>query len=79
VLQATVTTQQPLQANLSGASATGYSWSKVSGIIISLTNSTSQVATVVSNNSGFVTLQCVISYAGGTVTPQVTISMPAPV
>jgi hypothetical protein len=78
VLQATVSNQQPLQANLSGASATGYSWSKVSGIIISLTNSTSQVATVVSNNSGSVTLQCVISYAGGTVTPQVTISMPAP-
>jgi hypothetical protein len=80
ILSATSTSQQPLQANLSGAVATSYSWSRVSGTISSsFTSATQQIATLNAIGTGSVTVQCVISYSGGSVTPQTTITFPRPI
>jgi len=80
VLSATTSSQQPLQANLSDAVATSYSWSRVSGTISSsFTSPTQQIATLNATGSGSVTVQCVISYSGGTVTPQTTLTFPRPI
>lgn len=80
ILSATTSSQQPLQANLSGAVATSYSWARVSGTIpSSFTSPTQQIATLNATGSGNVTVQCTISYSGGTVTPQTTITFPRPI
>jgi hypothetical protein len=79
ILDATSTSQQKLRADLTDATATTYSWSRVSGTIASsFTNASSQTATLNATGSGNVTVQCIISYSGGSVTPQTTISFPRP-
>jgi hypothetical protein len=80
ILSSTSTSQQKLQAVLTGATATTYSWSRVSGTIASsFTNASSQTATLNATGSGNVTVQCIISYSGGSVTPQITLTFPRPI
>ena len=69
-----------LPIDLTGATATTYSWSRVSGTIpSSFTGASLQTATLNATGSGSVTVQCIINYSGGSVTPQVTLTFPRPI
>ena len=82
ILSSSSTSQAPLRANLTpaGTTATTYSWSRVSGTIpSSFTGASLQTATLNATGSGSVTVQCIINYSGGSVTPQVTLTFPRPI
>lgn len=68
-----------LTATLSGATATGYSWSRTGGTYagtVTFSSTTTQVVTATvssaagTNNS---IIRCIISYSGGTVSPTITV------
>lgn len=69
--------QHTLTATLTGATATNYLWSKVSGtntVGFSPNNSVSSGTTTASSNTQVsCVIQCVISYSGGSITPNTTV------
>jgi hypothetical protein len=71
--------QVQLRATLTGATATGYSWSRTGGTWaggVSITNSTLQTCTVTANSATTGSnsiIRCIISYSGGTVSPTITV------
>jgi len=73
-------TQVQLQATLTGATATGYSWSRTGGTYggaVSISGSTLQTCTVTANSAPTGSnsiIRCIISYSGGTVSPTITVT-----
>jgi hypothetical protein len=71
-------TQCTVQATLTGATATGYAWSRIGGTNnCSFSNASVRSPTVTSPGAGITStsqIQCIISYSGGTVTPTYTIA-----
>jgi len=73
-------TQVQLQATLTGATATGYSWSKIGGSYggaVGISGFTLQTCTVTANaapTGSNSIIQCIISYSGGSVSPNITVT-----
>jgi hypothetical protein len=63
-----------LEAQLTGDTATAYSWSRVSGATASFTSITAKIVTVNGPSIGSTVVQCIISYNGGTFTATTTIN-----
>ena len=72
--------QVQLRATLTGATATGYSWSRTGGTWaggVSISGSTTQTCTVTANSATTGSnsiIRCIISYSGGTVSPTITVT-----
>jgi hypothetical protein len=70
-------TSTPCTATLTGATATGYTWARVSGVVCSFSPNGSATTTVSApgaETGTTTTIQCTISYSGGTVVPTTTIT-----
>jgi hypothetical protein len=63
-----------VEAQLTGDTATTYSWSRVSGATASFTSTTAKTVTVNGPSTGSTVIQCIISYNGGSFTATTTIN-----
>ena len=67
-------TSRNCTATLTGATATSYSWSRISGTVGSIVSPTLQTTNINGSGSTTATFQCTITYSGGSVSPTLSIT-----